>query len=383
MTVTLAAPAGSGSKGFFKGTHRACTPEETWARIAPLLAAAGVTRVGELTRLDVLGIPTAQAVRPASRTVAVTLGAALTPTHARVCAAMAALELWHAERMDTPPHWSAVAEVRATLGYNPYALPLRTPHLLNDGMVLDWVPARLLDSGRSTLVPRACVECDLTLRDEWSPPLFAQTSAGVAAGNTHAEAVLHALYEVLARDAVAASRALPAEQRVRVDVDGVDSDDARRLLDRLAAAGLRVTVFDATGRTGVPCFEVVTESRSPRLVARGAACHLDRSVALCRALAAAARERMALVTGVRDDLPVAVDRGDRDTEAPPAEGPRRAWSAIPSHGTASFAGDVADIGNRLRRDGAGPALVVDLERPEVGLPVVRVVVPGLRHTDGA
>jgi ribosomal protein S12 methylthiotransferase accessory factor len=381
MTVAVAAPAPRGSKEFFRGTHRACPPEQTWERIRPLLAIAGITRVGELTRLDGVGIPVAQAVRPASRTAAVTLGAGLTAVHARVSAAMASLERRHAERVEAPSSWSAVAAVRANLGYNPYTLPLHTPHLLNDGMVLDWVPATILRSGRPTLVPRACAEHDLTVRDEWSPPVFLSSADGLAAGNTHAEAVLHALYEVLAREAAARVRALPREQRVAVEVASVDSDDARRLLDRLAAAGLRVSVTDITGPGGVPGFEVVAASEQPRIVARGAACHLDPAVALCRALAAAARERMAAVTGARDDIPVAPGLPDGHGAGGAGDSPqRRDWASFRSLSTSSFAGDVAELSDRIHASGAGPVLVVDLSRESVGLPVVRVIVAGMRQT---
>jgi ribosomal protein S12 methylthiotransferase accessory factor len=385
--VALAAPARSGSKGYFRGTHRACPPEETWARITPLLRAAGITRVGDVTRLDTVGIPVFQAVRPGSHTLAVTLGAGLTPVLARVSAAMASLELWHAERVAAPPSWSALGAVHANLGYNPYGLPLRAHHLLNDGMVLDWVPATVLLSGRPTVVPRQCAEYDLRVREEWSPPVFAPSAAGLACGNTHAEAVLHALYEVIARDAVAAARALPMADLVHIDLATIDSDDARRLLDRLVAAGIAVTVLDLTGPTGVPTFEVVADSPAQAAPARGAAAHLDREVALCRALAAAARERLALITGVRDDIPV-VGSEEPSRRAPAATAERggglgrtRRYADVPTLSTASFAGDVAEVADRVRRAGAGPVLVVDLSRESVGLPAVRVVVPGLRHLD--
>src|SRR5258708_29273028 len=199
VTVALAAPARSGSKGYFRGTHRACPPEETWARITPLLRAAGIARVGDVTRLDTVGIPVFQAVRPASHTLAVTLGSGLTPVLAPVSAAMASLELWHAERLVAPPSFSALGAVHANLGYNPYALPLRAHHLLNDGMVLAWVPASVLLTCRPTMVPRQCAEYDLRLREEWSPPVFVPSAAGLACGNTHTEAVLHALYHAIVR----------------------------------------------------------------------------------------------------------------------------------------------------------------------------------------
>lgn len=376
MAVTLAPLTSS-------RTHRASSPEETWSRIVPLLRAAGISRVGEVTRLDSAGIPVCQAVRPDSRTLAVTLGAGLSPMQARVSAAMASLELWHAERVDAPPSWSAVGAVRANLGYNPYALPLRDHHMLNDGMVLDWVPATVLRTGRPTSVPRHCVELDLRVREEWSPPVFAQSAAGLALGNTHAEAVLHALYELLARDGAAAAGALPAAERILVDASTVDDPDCRRLLDRLAAAGATVTIFDVTGPTGVAAFEVLADA--PGWVtapARATAANLDRDRALQRALANVARERMALVTGVRDDLPTPEVVAPRRHRAAEVGGTLRNYQAIPTVIATSLVGDVAELAERIRAAGVGPALVVDLARPAAGLPAVRVLVPGLRHLDG-
>ena len=381
MALALASPARSGSKGFYRGTHRACPPEETWARIAPLLAAAGITRTAELTRLDGAGVPVAQAIRPASHSLTVTLGAGLTPVLARVAAAMAALELWHAERVGAAPEWASVGAVRGELGYDPYALPLARPNLLNDGMVLDWVPATLLATGRSTVVPRACVEHDLSVREEWSPPVFAATRDGLAAGNTHAEAVLHGLCELIARDAAARTAAAPHGEVPRLDTATVDAEDPRRLLERLLAAGLTATVRDLTGPSRVPVFEATLASAEAPRRARGVGCHPDRGVALTRALLAAARERLALLSGARDDLPLDGSPG-LPPSPPPNGSPVRFWHEVPSLGTASFAGDIAEVAMRLRRAGAGTVLVVDLSRDGVGLPVARVIAPDLRH-DGS
>lgn len=378
-SAALAAPARTGSKAWLRATHRACSPDDTWSRITPLLRHAGITRVAEVTRLDTIGIPTWQAVRPQSHSLAVTVAAAVTPQLARVAAAMAALELWHSEQLPEALHWASLGEVRATLGYNPQALPLHTPHLLDDGMVLDWVPATLLTTGRATMAPRALVEHDLRVREEWAPPVFAASRTGLAAGNTHAEAVLHGLLEVVGRDS--AARARLAGAAARLDLATVDSDDARRLLGRLAAAGVEVRVHDVTGPAEVAAFEV--SLRAPGLpVVRAAACHVDREAALCRALCAAARERLARICGVRDDLPL--DPAAAPAETTLADAPaRRAWRDVPTLSSSTFAGDVAAVAERVARSGAAPVLVVDLSRRDVGLPVARVIVPGLRGGEGS
>ncbi len=373
-TAALATTARAGSKAWLRATHRACPPEDTWSRITPLLRHAGITRVADVTRLDEVGIPTVQAVRPQSHSLAVSVASGVTPQLARVAAAMAQLELWHAEQLGHPPYWASLGEVRASLGYNPEALRLRTPHLLNDGMVLDWVPATVMSTGRSTMVPRALVDHDLRVREEWAPPVFDASRDGLAAGNTHAEAVLHGLLEVVGRDCVA--RAHAAGAAPRLDTSSVDGDDARRLLDRFAAAGVAVRIHDVTGPTEVPAFEVTLVAPGTARV-RGSACHLDREVALCRALCAAARERLARISGARDDLPL--DPAAAVAAPALADAPAvRAWRDVPTLASSTFAGDVAAVAERVRHAGAGPVLVVDLSRSDVGLPVARVVVPGLR-----
>jgi ribosomal protein S12 methylthiotransferase accessory factor len=94
-------------KAFLRGTHRVCSPEETWERIQPAFGPAGLTRVADVTRLDVIGIPVFQAVRPRSRNLSVSQGKGATPMAARVSAAMEALELWHAEDVSHLPRRTA------------------------------------------------------------------------------------------------------------------------------------------------------------------------------------------------------------------------------------------------------------------------------------
>ena len=60
----------TGSKRLDAGTHRSRTPAETLARIRPLMARFGITRVANVTGLDRVGIPVALAIRPNARAIA-------------------------------------------------------------------------------------------------------------------------------------------------------------------------------------------------------------------------------------------------------------------------------------------------------------------------
>ncbi len=86
-------------KEFRRGTHRACSPAETLARVRPLMARMGITRLGNITGLDRIGIPVAVAVRPNSRSVSVSQGKGIDREQAMASALMEACEGFHAEQI--------------------------------------------------------------------------------------------------------------------------------------------------------------------------------------------------------------------------------------------------------------------------------------------
>ncbi len=86
-------------KIFRQGTHRINAPSETLARVRPQMAAMGITRLGNITGLDRIGIPVAIAVRPKSRSVSVSQGKGLDLPQAMASALMEACEGFHAEEI--------------------------------------------------------------------------------------------------------------------------------------------------------------------------------------------------------------------------------------------------------------------------------------------
>src|SRR5450755_2140673 len=81
------------------GTYRAASPEETWARVLPLLPRFGITRVADITRLDDIGVPVHLAYRPTGLTYAVSIGSGGTALQSQVSAVMESIEAWHAENL--------------------------------------------------------------------------------------------------------------------------------------------------------------------------------------------------------------------------------------------------------------------------------------------
>jgi YcaO-like protein with predicted kinase domain len=168
--------------------------------------------------------------------------------------------------------------------------------------------------------------------------------------------------------------------------------DCRALLDRLDNRGISVAVWDATTDIGVACFvcrlkEANGNSRSALGAFHGAGCHLDRAVALSRAITEAAQSRLTYIAGSRDDLyrrnyrrarnetlfALAVDRWEQSLA--------RRFADVPSLVTETLEEDVDILLDRLRAAGLRQAIAVDLTLESIGIPVIRIVVPGLEGHD--
>ena len=364
-------------KACLSGTHRALRPAETLRRIRPLFPVVGITRLADVTWLDEIGIPVYQAVRPNSRTVSVSQGKGLTRDLAKVSAAMESIESWHAERIGPGETVAAVADMEPACGYRVRELPLEPRHHLWPGLELEWTRATRLDDGTDTFLPTDLLRLDGRVRDTWMPPLFAQTSNGLASGNTFAEAALHGLYEVIERDCLTRAR---TDAPLPLDLTTVDGP-ARGPLDRLDAAEVDVRVDALPSPTGLACFLATIWSEEFPVLFAGAGAHLDRDVALCRALTEAAQSRAAQIAGARDDLTTGAYRravsGRTARPAPPAKAGRLSYDEIASVRHETLAEDLRTTVTRVVSLTGRSPLVADHTDSRLGIPVVRVVCPGL------
>src|SRR5450755_353188 len=84
-------------KTFRRGTHRSAAPEDTLVRVKLKARQIGITRLGNVTGLDRIGIPVTVAVRPNSRSFSVSQGKGLGLAQAFASALMEAIELFHGE----------------------------------------------------------------------------------------------------------------------------------------------------------------------------------------------------------------------------------------------------------------------------------------------
>ncbi|MEM8915384.1 MAG: YcaO-like family protein, partial [Pseudomonadota bacterium] len=217
---------------------------------------------------------------------------------------------------------------------------------------------------------------------------FVATTNGLASGNTLDEAVCHGLFEVIERDATTLWRLSDEASQAKTSLDPASIDDpiCRGLLDKFAAAEIDVAIWDVTTDVGIATFKCMIAGRNDGVGAPevGAGTHLSREVALSRALTEAAQARTTYISGARDDITaeqyrktVRDERLSFAREVIENQVPVRKFSDVPTTTTNSFADDLEVTVEALANVGIEEILMVDLTKPDIGVAVVRMVVPGL------
>jgi YcaO-like protein with predicted kinase domain len=380
-------------KAYRLGTHRTVPPRETLARLMPLLPEMGITRIANITGLDLIGIPVVMVCRPNSRSIAVAQGKGLDLAAAKVSGVMEAIETFHAERVALPLRLATYAELcRSECVAEVPRLPFSVRGRFADDLPILWVAGRDLMDGGTAWLPYECVHTDYTLPFPQGSLCFAANTNGLASGNHPLEAISHGLAEVIERDAITLwkRRDEASRKSTVLDLDSVDDAACRALLDRLAAAGIDVMAWDATSDVGVASFYCLLVGRQTRFADPefGSGCHPSRAIALSRALTEAAQARTTYIAGSRDDfLPALYSGAARERRLRDCRGllassaPARAFQDVPAFEADDIAADVDWMLRQLASAGLAQALVVDLTIAKYGLPVVRVVVPGLEGPD--
>lgn len=378
---------GSCEKLYTSGTHRLCEPSRTIERVAPHLRSMGITRVADITGLDRIGIPVVMVSRPNSRSLAVSQGKGLTLDSARASAIMESIETFHAERVSRPLRLSdrrALAEESRVIDTRRMARSRDSP--FDDEWRLLWTTGIDLIGGETVWIPYESVHTDFTLPRPTGSGCFPANTNGLASGNSRAEAVAHALCEVIERDALALWHLRGSPEMQVLDIDSVGDADFQGLVSRLHDADLDLRIWNATSDVGIACFNclIVGRDGSDTDPEFGSGCHPDSRVALLRAVTEAVQARTTFIAGSRDDFGFAAysasaragrHKGCRALLSGEAE--YVVFDSIDSHSFDTVLKDIAWATARLISVGIEEAVWVDLTSERYRIPVVRVVVPGL------
>ncbi len=266
----------------------------------------------------------------------------------------------------------------------------RVPEPLDENTPIDWTPLWSLTAQRHKYLPTQLVYYRAQA-SEGDDTFYAMgCSNGNAAGNTLEEAILQGFLELVERDAVALwwYNRLP---KPGVAVETFGEPYLLELAEHYRQHYQRVTwALDLTSDLGIPVFVAVSkmmEGKEERLLF-GLGCHLDARIALQRAFA----EMNQMLGMAHTGEGGALSLEDKETlewlrhatvanqpyMAADSDQPLKRFSDYPMAHSGEFLQDINHCRSIIEAQGM-EMLVLDQTRADVGMPVVKVVVPGLRH----
>ncbi len=253
---------------------------------------------------------------------------------------------------------------------------------------IDWTPVWSLTRQTVRYLPTSF--CYFSYSSPPGQSYCVSCSNGCAAGNVQEEAILQGFLELVERDSVALwwYNRLP---RPGVDLASFDEPYLQQVSAALAARNRNIWVLDLTADLKIPVFAAVSERTDclPASILLGFGAHLDSRIALRRAVTECVQVLASFFPGESEELdgiqePLALNWLRTATLAnqpylvPDVHSARRVASDYWSLATDDLKEDVMACQTSVERLGM-EMLVLDQTRPDIGLPVVKVIVPGLRH----
>ncbi len=343
---------------------------------------ANITRLGDLTGLDRIGLPVVQAVRPDALSEVTSLGRGRSLTEAAVGAVMEALERFFSETISPDRVFLATAD---ELNVPDHFANLIVPHRRSDwrGVSIPWMVGIDVATGATQSVPLELVHTRYTEPPPSHDGIFVRTTTGLACHRTAHEALLHGLFECIERDAIA--RAFETHgffDRTRINPSGMGVD-VGHLLDCANKQNVSVALWYATSPTSVPvvwCQTIETGLGEPILAlptegyAAGPTIEIAAFTAILEALAA----RAGAISGTRDDQTADHYRKSNDPLVARARDLILDTQFSMSGETIerSYIPDLASLVTRVETAGLGPVLAIPVgSDTEAGVECVRTILP--------
>jgi ribosomal protein S12 methylthiotransferase accessory factor len=308
---------------------------------------------------------------------------------------MEAIELAHAENPPASRVRRTTLEALTNTGVHvvrPEELHGFRDVYFGDRFVCDWIDGENLVDGSPTWIPASAVYFYCT------PGLHDTSTNGLASGNHLAEATLHALYELIERDAMtrlSVRGVLRIRDNARViDPATVDDDTLRDLIDRIERQNTKLVLLALQSAVAVHTLWAVLLNRSPLAPVStlniGWGTHVDPRIAACRAITEAAQSRLTFIHGAREDLLTKpVYRAHNVGESAAVRyfehlRPTATWSDVKADESIGFHDDLEvllhRLVNALATAGHRALVRVSLTDPIMDIPVVKVLAPTLKFS---
>ncbi|WP_161629857.1 TOMM precursor leader peptide-binding protein [Desulfogranum japonicum] len=288
------------------------------------------------------------------------------------------ISLFSDQQYNNREQWNATCPVSFQL----------VPHRLEHDQMIDWCSVWSLTSGSTRLVPAAY--CYYGHRDLAS--FFCSCdSNGSAAGNTLEEAILRGFMELVERDAVALWWYNRTQQPM-VDIDSFNDPYLAIFSKQFAQSGRSLWAINLTTDLGIPAIAAVSHrlDHSTDDIVIGFSADLDPKTALLRAVNEVGQfiPALSMQDKVGNTIYYYEDKCAIDWWK--NEKLKEHTYLLPDESTAFTANDFELIKSQnqktevefcVRRAASCglETLVLNQTRPDIRLPVVKVIVPGMRH----
>ncbi|HJT83382.1 MAG TPA: YcaO-like family protein [Nitrososphaeraceae archaeon] len=421
-------------------TPRVKPLEYTLAKIIPICKDIGVTRISDITYMDKLYIPNFSAILPGTEdSIWVYSGKGLTKQQAKTSSLMESIERYcslpsiYSKSLIHGTYLELSKTYKKVLHPNEVVEPVESNY--NDKeSIIDYIQGFDLLKNEEVLVPAQLVFSKFSAK---APSInifpYSHTN-GLASGNVLEEAICHGLCEVIERDAVSIadlcsssipysilenilkslknsdyspnlSNQIPEDKFVddaniypEVNISEIvkEFEPIKFLVRKFIDAGISLLIKDITQKDiDIPTFvassiEWVTNDYG--YFAKGYGTHPDSRIALIRAITELSQTRAVNIQGARDDLK-RIQYRDKDeiykrkwqfiASSPSSSSTQTnnnkniAFSEIKTYIKKDILDDIKLILNKLKKAGLKRAIVVNLTNSNVGIPVVRIIVPGL------
>jgi ribosomal protein S12 methylthiotransferase accessory factor len=244
---------------------------------------------------------------------------------------------------------------------------------------IEWSPVWSLRDQRFRYLPTSILYFFYS-----GPYPYHADSNGCAAGNTREEAIVQGFLELVERDAYAIwwyNRL----QMPEVDLGQFNDSYIRDLRTQLADTGRKLWVLDVTNDLGVPTYVAIVHwmQNGQENIEFGSGAHFDSRVAVLRALTELNQFlSIGLMGGGSGEKPSLDGTTPLRLKEHPFLTPATHVAPQPAavdlralDNSREYALACVEVARRAGLD----FLVLDQTRPDIGVPVVRVIVPGLRH----
>lgn len=262
------------------------------------------------------------------------------------------------------------------------------PEPFDEEMEIEWSPVWSLTCNELRYVPTAY--CYYGYAQQYNIQFTRADSNGCATGNTREEAILQGFMELVERDCVAVwwyNRL----KKPAVDLSSFDDPYVQELTDYYKRLNRNLWVLDITNDLNIPAFAAIScrHDYKGEYIILGFGAHFDPQIAILRAL-----------TEVNQSLP-AVKMAERGRNYRQHKCELHQWwntanienqsyltpdeTAMPkvqADYSKYWSDDLyTDVMNcvKIAENKGLETLILDQTRPDIGLDVVKVIVPGLRH----